>query len=144
MRTLQSAIGLKIKAICEMKLVKMLTADVDHRRHITIAGGIPSYSYSQYEHSNRLGNNLLRMRPVCTCTTSLHLMIINLFVFLFFVNMAPARICKSAVYINTNTIRNFREVYIRHKSKPQRACGGALAWVWPLWEREVACTRTIK
>jgi hypothetical protein len=70
-----------MEIICEIKLVKVLTADVDHHRHITIVGGILSYSYSQYEHSNRLGNNLLRTRPVCTCATSLNPATINVICF---------------------------------------------------------------
>ena len=87
-----------------MKLVKMLTADDDHRRHITIAGGIRSYSYNQYEHLNRLGNNLLRMRPVCTCTTSLHSTTINVICVCYFFHMAPAEMHPRAVYINTHML----------------------------------------
>jgi len=72
MQILQSAFELKMEIICERKIVKILTADVDHHRHITVAGGIQSYSCSQYEHCNRLGSSLLRIRPVCTYKTSLN------------------------------------------------------------------------
>jgi hypothetical protein len=144
MRTLQPAIGLKIKAICEMKLVKMLTADVDHRRHITIAGGIRSYSYNQYDHFNRLGNNLLRMRPVCTCTTSLHSTTINVICVCYFFHMAPAEMHPRAVYINTHILKNYEMVYIRRKSNPKQARGDILPWLWSVRKREVRSDRTIK
>ena len=124
----------------------MLTADVDHHRHITIAGGIRSYSYSQYDHFNRLGNNLLRMRPVCTCTTSLHSTTINVICVCYFFHMAPAEMHPRAVYINTHILSNCEMACVRRKSmitlnRPTAACSRGYGLCG---KHEVPSPRTIK